>query len=259
MDVGHELRQARERRDMSLQQLFRLTKISPHVLQVIEASDESRLPARVFTRGFVRSYALEVGLDPDDTVRRYFEQFEPEEPAVPPAVEDAPDPAPAAHLEDMLRRASGRLLHGRFGTASVLVLVGFTIVMLATQRRETTPSSVAPPREPAVATAGFVPAAPVGTAPVGTSGTIDALHLAIAPTGPCWVQATIDDTRVFGAMLNTGDRRTIDVPSAVTLRIGDPAAFAFTINGRPARIVGVSAHAVTVRITRDNYTQFLSR
>ena len=258
MDVGHELRQARERRDMSRQKFSRITKISPHVLQVIEASDGSRLPARVFTRGFVRSYALEVGLDPDDAVRRYCEQFEPEEPATPPTVEHAADPSPAAHLENTLRRAFQRLRQGRFGTAAVLILVGLTIVMLTT-RRETTLSSAAPSREPAVATAGFVPAGPVEAAAVGTSGTIDALHVAIAPTGPCWVQATIDDTRVFGATLNTGDRRTIDAPSAVTLRIGDPATFAFTINGHPARVVGASAHAVTVRITRDNYTQFLSQ
>jgi hypothetical protein len=60
-------------------------------------------------------------------------------------------------------------------------------------------------------------------------------------------------------MLTAGDRRTIDTPSEVTLRIGDPATFAFTINGRPARIAGAPAQAVTVRITRDNYTQFLSR
>ena len=40
---------------------------------------------------------------------------------------------------------------------------------------------------------------------------------------------------------------------------GDPATFGFTINGQPARIAGAPAQAVTVRITRDNYTQFLSR
>ena len=87
MDVGHELRQARERREISLQHLSRITKISPRVLQVLEAGDETRLPARVFTRSFVRTYALEVGLDPDDTVRRYFEQFEDPAAASPEPIE----------------------------------------------------------------------------------------------------------------------------------------------------------------------------
>src|SRR5215471_3607056 len=76
MDVGLELRQARERRGLSLQQVSKITKISVPVLQAIEAADDARLPAPVFTRSFVKTYAAEVGLDRDDTLRRYLEQFE---------------------------------------------------------------------------------------------------------------------------------------------------------------------------------------
>ena len=259
---------------MSLQQLSRLTKISPRVLQVIEASDESRLPARVFTRSFVRSFALEVGLDPDETVRRYLEQLHMPPPEMPVEIAPAPQPrlAIASHVAPLraavapLRaavpplQAAGRVLQGRFGTVAVLILVGVTIVVLAAQNREGPPSGAAAPQSAAVATAGLAPAGQAPPAAVGTSGSapaIDALHIAIAPTGPCWVQATTNDTRVFGGMLTAGDRRTIDAPSEVTLRVGDPATFAFTINGRPARITGTPAQAVTVRITRDNYTQFL--
>src|SRR5690349_22561581 len=86
MDVGLELRQARERRGLSLQQLSHTTKISPRVLQAIEAADEDRLPAPVFTRSFVKTYAKEVSLDPDDTMRRYFEQL------MPPAPVDTVEP-----------------------------------------------------------------------------------------------------------------------------------------------------------------------
>jgi cytoskeletal protein RodZ len=245
---------------MSLQQLSRITKISPRVLQVIEASDESRLPARVFTRSFVRSYALEVGLDPDDIVQRYFEQFAVPEPEMPAAIARAPEP-PLAAPDDAIGRSPARVLQGRFGTATVLTLVAVAILALAAQSRER-PNANAPAPRPPVAAAGLAPAAAAAQpVPVATAGSTpapaDALHLAIAATGPCWVQATSEGTQLFGGLLNAGDRRTVDAPSEVMLRVGDPSTFTFTINGRPAGIAGTPAQAITVRITRDNYTQFL--
>jgi cytoskeletal protein RodZ len=246
-----------------LQQLSRTTKISPRVLQVLESSDESRLPARVFTRSFVRSYAVEVGLDPDDIVRRYLEQLEDVPPAV-PVEPGEPDTHHVAAPSEAPVRPPARVLHGRFGTATVLTIVAVAIVVLAATRDRGAPRAAAAAAAPqhAVATAGFAPASAAPVTPVGTGGSapaaIDALHIVLAPTGPCWVQATVGENRLFGGLLNAGDRRPIDAPSEVTLRVGDPAAFAFTINGKPARIAGVAGQAVTIRITRDNYAQFLA-
>src|SRR4051812_36182272 len=94
MDVGLALRQARERRGPSLLQPSKITKISLRILQAIEASDEDSLPAPVFTRSFVKTYAAEVGLDPDDTLRRYLEQFEPAEPDGEGTPDEPQQPAP---------------------------------------------------------------------------------------------------------------------------------------------------------------------
>jgi cytoskeleton protein RodZ len=262
MDVGLELRQARERRGISLQQLSHATKISPRVLQAIDAGDEDRLPAPVFTRAFVKTYAVEVGLDPNETLQRYLEQF------VKPLSSDAageaqrePESSPAA-LAAIPWRSAGHVLQGRFGTTAVLVLVAVTILALVARRHPGPPSDVADVRPPAVAPTGIVPSN-TSQATVGTSGTAPAdagvLHLAIAPTGLCWVQATVGDDQVFGKLLNAGDRRAIDASSDVTLRVGDPATFAFTINGEPARVPGAPGQAVTVHITGNNYTQFLQR
>jgi hypothetical protein len=85
------------------------------------------------------------------------------------------------------------------------------------------------------------------------------LHLVIAPTGPCWVQATVGGQAVLAKLLDAGDRREIDAPSDVTLRVGNPPAFAFTINGAPARISAAAGQPMTVRITKENYSQFLAR
>ena len=66
-DFGGKLRQARERRGISLRQIAASTKISAAALEALERNDISRLPGGIFSRAFVRSYAAEVGLDPDAT------------------------------------------------------------------------------------------------------------------------------------------------------------------------------------------------
>jgi hypothetical protein len=262
MDVGLELRQASERRGMSLQQISNTTKISLRVLQAIESSEESRLPAMVFTRSFVKTYATLVGLDPADTARRYLEQFAP--PAAPETPENTRASIPDTELqaEPPIRRIA-RVLKGRFGTATVLLLTAATALALVVRSHGQANQLTTRPTTAPVITAPASPAPPAQQpAPVGTSGmahTADALHLVIAPTGPCWVQATVGGQAVLAKLLDAGDRREIDAPSDVTLRVGNPPAFAFTINGAPARISAAAGQPMTVRITKENYSQFLAR
>src|SRR5215470_15995452 len=75
VDFGRKLRDARERKGVSLRQIAAATKISVAVLEALERNDISRLPGGIFSRAFVRSYAIEVGLDPEETIQDFIAQF----------------------------------------------------------------------------------------------------------------------------------------------------------------------------------------
>src|SRR5215467_4854106 len=75
VDFGGKLREARERKGVSLRQIAAATKISVAVLEALERNDISRLPGGIFGRAFVRSYAVEVGLDPEETIQDFVAQF----------------------------------------------------------------------------------------------------------------------------------------------------------------------------------------
>jgi cytoskeletal protein RodZ len=236
----------------------------------------------VFTRSFVRTYAQEVGLDPDSTVRRFLEQVEPQQ-DIPEATHADLEP-PRTRQREFWMPSTSQLLGGRIGTAAALTVIGLAAMLLAVRgaRRNPNETAGAPAVSAAVAAAGKSPA-PAGTlgtpgtagAP-GTSGMSDAagtpnasagpegtsgatLHLAIAPTGPCWVRATVGAEVVLAQLLKPGDRRTVDAPSDVTLRLGDPASCAFSIDGKPARVPGPAGQPVTVHVMKANYSQFLVR
>ena len=80
MDIGAQLRTAREGKGLSIGTVAERTRVPVRTLAAIERNDQSALPPHPFGRGFVRAYAEEVDLDPDRLVREYFAQF----PAPPP-------------------------------------------------------------------------------------------------------------------------------------------------------------------------------
>jgi transcriptional regulator with XRE-family HTH domain len=69
--VGEFLRRERELRHISLDDVAERTKISRRYLEAIEEGEYDRLPGETFVRGFIRSYAQSVGLDPADTLLMY--------------------------------------------------------------------------------------------------------------------------------------------------------------------------------------------
>ena len=60
--IGKILQAAREDRQLTLEQVAAATHIRLHYLQAMEAGDFESLPSRVQMKGFLRSYASQVGI-----------------------------------------------------------------------------------------------------------------------------------------------------------------------------------------------------
>jgi transcriptional regulator with XRE-family HTH domain len=74
-DFGSVLKEARERRGIGLRQIADDTKISVRALEALERNDISQLPGGIFSRAFVRAYASQIGLDPEETVESFLRHF----------------------------------------------------------------------------------------------------------------------------------------------------------------------------------------
>jgi len=62
---------ARERKGVDLARAERDTKIRARYLSALERGDYRELPGSVYTKGFLRNYALYLGLDPDDVLHQW--------------------------------------------------------------------------------------------------------------------------------------------------------------------------------------------
>lgn len=261
MDVGTELRRARERRGISLVQVADRTKIPGSILGAIERNDFDSLPGGLFTRGYLRAVAREVGIDPEEVVRRFKVEFEP-----PPPVEAAEDEAVEVNLgrvsEPVMANLERLEARGQWLGSAVVVMVGALVYFMLARdvpRRDMDPAvhdgnpAVAQDIQP-VGTGG----AELGAVPVSLAvQSPNALRVEIQPQGPCWIGATVDGRLSIQRLLNAGERETMDVTEGVVLRVGDAAACGFSINGSPARVNGGAGQAVTLHITKQNYRELL--
>jgi cytoskeletal protein RodZ len=260
-DFGGKLREARERRGISLRQIANATKISVGVLEALERNDISRLPGGIFGRAFVRSYAVEVGLDPEQTIQDFIAQF-------PHDSVTAGHPT-SAQIEDNEAVESDRRTASTFLRLILIsVPIATLVVYLSASGRFSRRNHAPEPNQPkAVTPAPEVPAAadPVPTpspspavTPSPTPKPAERLTVAVTATRACWVSARVDGQLRLERLLEEGERQTLDVKRDLVLKAGDAAAITLTINGAAAKPLGGEGEAVTVRINPANFKSYLS-
>ena len=67
--LPRQLHAARERKGVDLARAERDTKIRARYLEALERGDWRALPGQVYTKGFLRNYAIYLGLEPDQVLR----------------------------------------------------------------------------------------------------------------------------------------------------------------------------------------------
>lgn len=73
---GKTLKQARERMGVELETISKEMKINRKILEWIEEETFEKLPALVYLKGFLKSYAQSLGLDPSKVIGEYIRFME---------------------------------------------------------------------------------------------------------------------------------------------------------------------------------------
>jgi cytoskeleton protein RodZ len=255
-EIGGDLRRARIARKKSLEDISRGTKINSLFLRAIESDAFDQLPGGLFTRGFLRAYAREVGLDPDEIVARYRAEYETAASETTDVAQQHDEPSSTVRPPIDIDGDAARSRNIQILQLCIILLI--VAVYFAVSRKPK------PPQQTDVKVVEPVVATSKPETPVATNGTVapdptpdQPLALELRPRGPCWIEATADGKRVFGKLMDAGQQETITVRDEVMLRVGDPGAFVFAINGVPGRPVGEAGVPVSVRLDRQNYKTYL--
>jgi cytoskeleton protein RodZ len=79
---GTLLRLAREAREMSKEELARVTRLELKIIEALEAEAWDKLAGPAFIKGYMRGIARELGIDPAPAIAEYNAQFNTAEPAL---------------------------------------------------------------------------------------------------------------------------------------------------------------------------------
>ena len=271
-DFGRTLREARERRGLSLRQIASATKISMLTLEALEKNDIARLPGGIFSRAFVRSYALEVGLDPEETIQEFMGQYPQDSVTAGHPTTRQVDDYVAVESDRKMATTFLRLIFVSIPIAAIVVYFGTAGRRAAVRKalgvqasEPAAPSTPVIAQQPAAAdpdpdaSAAAPQRAPVtGVAAVapGAQDT-DRLVVQLKAVQRSWVSAIVDGQRAVQRVFLPGDEQTLDVRRDLVLTAGDGGAITVTLNGAAAKPIGPSGQTATARLNLANFKDYL--
>lgn len=265
-ELGQILREAREAKGISLAEAEAATKIRRKYLQALEETRYDALPPGVYVRGFLRSYASFLGLNPDEVVAAYHNGAgEPASPPEPHIISEPLAPPPRVNWEVV---ASLVML----ATLAVLLVVGYryrhVIIPLAigpARPAATSTVGAAPPDTPVLSAGGGpavtptatrtstpvpptpVPPTPTETPPPPPTDTPlpqpagpQELTLGLRATAPSWIRVVLDGEIAFQGTLSPGDELSWTAGREIALRTGNAGGLIATLNGQELGTMGAS-------------------
>ncbi len=283
--LGQELKKQREARNISLDEMASSTKIVGRYLQALEEDRFDAMPGGFFVKGIIRTYAVYVGLDPDEVLAKYREAGIFEEPvrtrsAAPEAEPSSPRP----------RWLAPGLVIG----AGVLLLVVLAVSWRSCRPRRAVPgppaATVLPQTRPAAKPAeekrsgaeqagGDVaagapvqgktaapaaggastpaprPAEPAPAIPEETTG----LTMDISFQEETWIQVSADGQPKISGLFPAGGKARARAEKEIVINVlGNAGGVTFLLNGRPGKTLGRTGEVLSnIRITPDNLKEFL--
>ena len=267
MTVGQQLKAARTKRRLTLEEASQATRLRVGLVKALEADDFAALGGDTYVRGHLRTYAGFLGLDVDDLYEAYAEQLG-LEPAEPVVVEAAPTPTPATDSSFATssfvagasklypsssphRRRSGG---SGWTKAMVVALIGVVLVgAIALVGKLGAPTKNAPvalpslnPTPSATATLSKPSASRTATTSPSSSGTATStaaptnliaqlpgatVQLAVAG-GNCWASVVgVSKGTLFAGTLSNGTTTTYNDPKGVRLILGNAGVVTLSVNG----------------------------
>ena len=160
-------------------------------LEALERDDPAGLPGGVFTRGFVRTYAGEVGLDPEETFKAFLEQSA-DEPAGTGSPRETVDDPEAVESDRRVTRTVLWLVAASLPIAGMVVYLGTMSrdVSTTVESAGTAPTLEVPGGDTLPLGGDAVmgdPVTAVDAAVAPSPPQTDLLMMVFEPLGDCWI------------------------------------------------------------------------
>ena len=263
LELGTSFRNSRQSLNLSIEKIAQETRINPRFLEAIENERFDLLPGGIFNRGFIRTYAIRLGLDPDEAIQGYEKLFR------------AVETEPVQQATEPVRGKTTKIPVYYVALAGLLILI--VVFYFMTRHKEppltATKPAVAepavappPPPEPApiavpepVAAAAVVPVPPVpspappppkpATVPVPSASNAS-IVIELEVQEESWFKLSADGSDVVTSeVLPAGTTRRYTASNSMNVSIGNAAGVTLRVNGQPVSKLGRTGQVRNITIT----------
>lgn len=240
---GERLRKAREEKGIVYQEVEEVIKIRCRYLEALENEDYQLIPGEAYTRGFLRSYAKYLEIDPEEIIQLY-QTSAPKN--------DAPLQPPLAPIQNtpVWFKPMVILL---MSVLAVGIVLGITYLTKINEPKNAdyipTPLPTTPPiQEPVQPTEMVTPEAPSQTtepqtppAPIVYEGIVAELTF----IEDCWLKVRVDGVLVQDGMNVAGTNQKFEGDNKIEfLTIGNAGGVQLRLNGKDVSPIGSSKQAI---------------
>ncbi len=243
MEIGETLRKAREARGLSLENVAELTKINIKYIKAIENDSFDALPGGIYTRGFLRSYARLLGLDPKELLLGFEKQNS-------GATNDlSEDQTPAAFNFPPKEPLSARKFKKPayyLAFAVIIILAGCLlwagyahIVKSSGSGREAVKPEILIERLK-------------GNAPREKTTAVNrkGLNVLLEVTEQkCWMRVASDGVISFTGTVTAGNSKSFQASQRMSIRLGNAGVVKVTVNGRAIGSLGKNGDVIEKEFT----------
>ncbi len=245
ISFGRYLQAIRLEKKISLEQISQQTRIGLRSLLLIEEENHEQLPAEVYVKGFLRSYAKAIGADGDEVIRRYKSC----QVVVQKSTESESSNIGIAH---------GIWWKLLISLVLLVVIIGSSLFAVFYFRQA--PEADKPPEQKAVVEAQQTvveeqqavatqseqqdpesDAEPVQTVP-------DRWLLHVTAVEETWLKVIMDEKGATEHYLHSGDQLELEAVSGFNLLIGNAGGIKLTLNDKPVSVPGKSGDVVTLEL-----------
>ena len=105
MTIGMQLKKAREKKQVSIDEAYQYTRILPEMLHALEEDNFARISEPIYIKSFLRKYSSYLGIDPEGILKEYNNLNTKKNPAVPePTADDEKSFARTIDTEKIAKR-----------------------------------------------------------------------------------------------------------------------------------------------------------
>lgn len=254
---GQYLKQERERRGVSLEEINRRTRISLNILQELESGQTANLSTPVILRGFIKGYAKTIGLDPAEALSRFAEESQASPPAL-ATVRSVPETkrprvlpmavitlGVIAAVTVLLRLVGEQAPPSLIGTPAPAPVPAATSAPPEAPAALTQTEPAAPTAQPLEAQPQAAPAAPIqGPAPEAARRIGEPHLLKVRALEQTWLRLARDDGSVNEYLLRPGEQVVWEAAQRFELTVGNAAGLVLSLNGKPVGPLGPRGQVV---------------